>query len=309
MTRKARTHSLVVAGAILLTTSLMQAQEPPHAPEAPEAPRAVEVPPVEPAPPAPPAAVVGVSRAYLGISVVDLNESLCQHFGVDAPSALLLDSVTKGSPADEGGLAVGDILVAINGVPTPDSGRLISYLFRREAGEIATLSIVRGGKEQKLEVTLGEREDAPWAIAPRTPRSARAIERKAAREAARARRVEIDEKRRQEITARAERYREQHAKRREEIERHREQLRERQQERLERLEKARKKETERLSKLVKEATARVEVQEKVRAEARERRHRLQERVRQLELKVRQLERLIERQERALDRKRANGAKD
>lgn len=63
--------------------------------------------------------------------------------------------VVQGSAADEAGLQVGDRIVALDGEPLPDAGRLRAQVIRREPGDEITLSVVRDGDQRELTVTLG----------------------------------------------------------------------------------------------------------------------------------------------------------
>jgi len=51
---------------------------------------------------------------------------------------------------------VGDIITAINGQPVLDFEDLSSYVFlQTKPGDVITLTVLRDGKEETIEVTLG----------------------------------------------------------------------------------------------------------------------------------------------------------
>lgn len=100
-----------------------------------------------------------VRRAHLGVGVqtvrlpAGLEEQLGQETGV------LLNSVEPGSPAEGGGLVVGDILVLLDGQGIQDAGDLAAALRGYSADSEARLLIVRGGEALKLSMELGGSEE------------------------------------------------------------------------------------------------------------------------------------------------------
>ena len=61
----------------------------------------------------------------------------------------------QGSPAETGGLFLGDTLLGINGETVRDVDELRRQLRALRAGEVAVIKILRGGAVQDLNVTLG----------------------------------------------------------------------------------------------------------------------------------------------------------
>lgn len=100
-----------------------------------------------------------IRRAYLGISsqTVQLPEALGAKLA-GQQSGLLVVSVEAGSPADVGGLGIGDILVKFAGAPTPDTDALQEHLGSEHVGKLVTLTVLRGGEPRDLSVTIGERK-------------------------------------------------------------------------------------------------------------------------------------------------------
>ena len=99
-----------------------------------------------------------VRRAYLGISsqVARLPEKLAAALG-GQESGLLIVSVEPGSPADEAGLLIGDILVAFAGTQVTDTEDLQSLLGADLIGSEARATVLRGGSATDLAVKVGER--------------------------------------------------------------------------------------------------------------------------------------------------------
>lgn len=72
-----------------------------------------------------------------------------------------VEEVVKSSPAEEAGVATGDVIRAVaharSRVETPDVNALVSVLARLEPGTKITLTVARGETTAEVEVTLGRR--------------------------------------------------------------------------------------------------------------------------------------------------------
>ena len=99
-----------------------------------------------------------IRRGYLGVGAqpVRLSASLVSQTGRE--TGLLLASVEADSPAENGGLLLGDTIVAMDGRPTRHLDDLLSFLTGDRAGTSTTVQVVRGGLVQDLTVVIGERE-------------------------------------------------------------------------------------------------------------------------------------------------------
>lgn len=101
-----------------------------------------------------------IRRGYLGIrsQPVSVSEGQREALGREQETGLLLVSVERGSPAESGGLLVGDILVALNGQTVNDPDELLALLTGSIVGKPAEVQVLRGGQPTKLTVTIGERK-------------------------------------------------------------------------------------------------------------------------------------------------------
>src|SRR5438477_870497 len=98
-----------------------------------------------------------IKRGYLGISsqLVQLPEA--QRDGRTEEHGLLIVQVDEGSPAQKGGLLLGDILVTLDNHPLKDAEDLRSLLSGDRVGKTIPIEVNRGGKIQTLQVTVGQR--------------------------------------------------------------------------------------------------------------------------------------------------------
>ena len=101
-----------------------------------------------------------VRRGFLGVRSQPVAISTAQQnsLGREQASGLLLVGVEANSPAEAGGLIVGDILVAIAGQPVTDPDELLSRLAGEVVGKPTPVEILRGGHPAKLTITIGERK-------------------------------------------------------------------------------------------------------------------------------------------------------
>ena len=96
-------------------------------------------------------------RGYLGVGVqpahlpVGLSEELEQKTGA------LIVSVEAESPAENGGLFLGDTIVAMDGHEIEDMDSLLASLSGAKIGATVPVRIMRGGQVQEVSVTIGER--------------------------------------------------------------------------------------------------------------------------------------------------------
>jgi S1-C subfamily serine protease len=99
-----------------------------------------------------------VKRGYLGIRSqgVALSTEMSQALGRDQVTGLLIVSVEPGSPAQAGGLIVGDILVAMENQPVIDHDALMVTMTGNAVGKPVSIQVMRGGQPQILTVTIGE---------------------------------------------------------------------------------------------------------------------------------------------------------
>ena len=89
--------------------------------------------------------VVNSHRAFLGIRVGDTNGN-----------GVIVGAVTAGGAAAKAGIHIGDVIVSINGVPTPTSDALLTVLAELKPGQQVPV-VVRhqDGTKATLQVTLG----------------------------------------------------------------------------------------------------------------------------------------------------------
>jgi S1-C subfamily serine protease len=76
------------------------------------------------------------------------------------PGALIVD-VIAGSPAEDAGLQVGDVIVAVDQTPIDQHHQLADVIHQYEPGDIVTLNISRAGGSESMRVKLGGKSEDP----------------------------------------------------------------------------------------------------------------------------------------------------
>jgi len=97
-------------------------------------------------------------RGFLGVDLLELTPELRRHFGVDGEGGVLVAHVEEGSPAALAGLAVGDVLTAIDGKPVKSSWSLRQLVAPKKTGDTVALDVVRDRNRRQLQAALVERE-------------------------------------------------------------------------------------------------------------------------------------------------------
>ncbi len=101
-----------------------------------------------------------VQRGYLGVGTqqAQLPTALMEKNGLTQETALLVLNVEPGSPAEQGGLLLGDLIVALAGQPVTDAESLRAGLGGDKVGQPLQIKILRGGESRELTLTVGERK-------------------------------------------------------------------------------------------------------------------------------------------------------
>lgn len=101
-----------------------------------------------------------IRRGFLGVRTQPVEITSAQQSALqrDQETGLLLVGVEKSSPADQGGLIVGDIIVALAGKPVSDPDELLANLVGDIVGKATQVQVLRGGQPHTLQVTIGERK-------------------------------------------------------------------------------------------------------------------------------------------------------
>ena len=100
-----------------------------------------------------------IARGYLGIGMqpVAVPESLKTKLNLSGDGGLIIVSVQPGGPAEQAGVMIGDILVALDGKQLNDTDDVQALLDPERIGTALQARFIRGGEPADLSITVGER--------------------------------------------------------------------------------------------------------------------------------------------------------
>ena len=100
-----------------------------------------------------------VERGQLGVVIQEVSYDLAKTFGLDKATGALVAKVLAGSPAERGGLKVGDIIRSVNGNEVRSSSDLPMTISSLKPNQTVKLGVWRKGQMLDVEIKLGTQND------------------------------------------------------------------------------------------------------------------------------------------------------
>lgn len=97
-----------------------------------------------------------VSRGWLGVVIQEVTRDLAKSFGMQKAYGALVARILPDSPASRSDIQVGDVIISFNGHLIERSSSLPPVVGRSSLTTPADVVVMRDGKKQNLQVTLGE---------------------------------------------------------------------------------------------------------------------------------------------------------
>jgi len=98
-----------------------------------------------------------VSRGFIGVEPRDVTQDIAEELSLKKSEGSLISGLQRGGPADKAGLKVGDVVVAVNSKQVRNTAELLSSVAALEPGARASLTVMRGGRQTELAITVAER--------------------------------------------------------------------------------------------------------------------------------------------------------
>jgi len=97
-----------------------------------------------------------VVRGWLGVYIQEISDEIAKAFHLENEQGALISEVVPDSPAGKAGVEAGDIVKTLNGKPIRNGAELRTTVASLSPGSKVTLEILREGKKQDIDITLGE---------------------------------------------------------------------------------------------------------------------------------------------------------
>lgn len=95
-----------------------------------------------------------VQRAILGVQIDEVTDEIAADKKLPSVAGVLIRNVTEGGGASESGLQSGDVIVSINGIPTPSVPELQEQIARYNPGDRVSLEYYRSGRQYRKDGVL-----------------------------------------------------------------------------------------------------------------------------------------------------------
>ena len=117
-----------------------------------------------------------VRRGEIGVTAQTITPQMAAGLGLTRDWGVILGDVRPRGPADNAGLKVGDIVVAMNGKPMENGRQFQVNLYQRRVADVVRLDILRGTEQLQIGVVVLDREDDPERFARLVENSRQAVE-------------------------------------------------------------------------------------------------------------------------------------
>ena len=101
-----------------------------------------------------------ITRGWLGVSIQPLTQELAKSFGITGTQGALIASVSEDSPAARAGFKPGDVIVSFDGKTVEGPRTLPTIVANTAVGRAVPVVVLRDGKRQTLQVTVGNLADS-----------------------------------------------------------------------------------------------------------------------------------------------------
>ena len=102
-----------------------------------------------------------VTRSWLGVYIQELDSETAEALNIDVRNGALITDVVDGSPAEDGGIQEGDVIITFNGEPIANPANLKNVVSLTAPNSTSKVKVLREGTEKILRVKLEELPEDP----------------------------------------------------------------------------------------------------------------------------------------------------
>ena len=103
----------------------------------------------------------GVTRGWFGVEVADISPELAESLGLKSTKGAIIGAIERGSPAEKGGLKLGDVILTVNGRVVGDVSAALNAIAEVPPGKSVPVKVVRRNQEMTVDVLVGKRRPRP----------------------------------------------------------------------------------------------------------------------------------------------------
>jgi len=99
-----------------------------------------------------------VQRAYLGVTIRDLDQKLAKEKGIDRLQGVYVNGITEGGAAQQAGIKEGDVIVKVGNIAVNNVPQLQEQIGKFRPGNEVAVTVVRDGRESVVDLVLRGRD-------------------------------------------------------------------------------------------------------------------------------------------------------
>jgi serine protease Do len=99
-----------------------------------------------------------VQRAYMGVTIREVDSKLMQEKKLDAADGVYIESVADNGGAKAAGIKEGDVITSIDNLPVKSNAELLEEIGQHSPGDFVNVTVDRDGKSMEFRVELKNQE-------------------------------------------------------------------------------------------------------------------------------------------------------
>ncbi len=116
-----------------------------------------------------------VRRGRMGVLIQDLTPELAESLNLDFTEGAVVTRVEPNSPAEEAGIAAGDVVVAVDGIPVTDTADLRNRIGLVRVDSEVIVTVLRDGTRKKIPVRVADVQRQSYAGSESAPQLSGAV--------------------------------------------------------------------------------------------------------------------------------------